>query len=102
MQNEFFHTPEPLEPDQTNRTTYQTGFTQPPKNNRGLTAFLLVAVIVLIGAVTLLGAMNIRMFRQLKGDTPKGTLDISISHENNNHTIATGPSLLDREKDEDP
>ena len=100
MENEYFYTPEPVEPTPVNRTTYQTGSTRPPKNNRGITAFLLIAVIVLIGAVTLLGAMNIHMFRQLKGNTPKETLDISISHEENNS--ATAPSLLDLDKSGDP
>ena len=102
MQNEFFHIPEPVEPEQPiNRTTYQTGSTRPPKNNRGLIAFLLISVIVLIGAVTLLGAMNIHMFRQLNGDSPKETLDISIFHEDTDNTIATGPSMLDRNHKED-
>ena len=54
MQNEFFHMPDPVDPENTDRTTYQTGSTRPPKNNRGMTAFLLVMVIVLIGVVTLL------------------------------------------------
>lgn len=45
---------------------YGTGRTQPPKNHGGLIAFLLILVIFLSGIVTMLGIMNIRLFRQLK------------------------------------
>ena len=102
MQNEFFHMPDPVDPENTDRTTYQTGSTRPPKNNRGMTAFLLVMVIVLIGVVTLLGAMNIRLFQKLNGTTPLETLGISLSHEENDNTLATGSFLPDREQNEDP
>lgn len=44
--------------------TYRTGTTRPPKSHSGLVAFLLIAVIVLCGAVSVLGLMNIRLFRQ--------------------------------------
>ncbi len=57
-------------------STYQTGSTHPPKSRGGLIAFLLVLVILLLGAVTILGVMNIKLFRQLEGDEP--ILGISI------------------------
>ena len=46
-------------------STYQTGSTRPPKSRGGLIAFLLVVVILLLGAVTLLGAMNVKLFKEL-------------------------------------
>ena len=45
---------------------YRTGRTQPGKSSRGLIAFLLICVIFLCGVVSVLGMMNIHLFRQLK------------------------------------
>ena len=45
--------------------SYETGSTVPPKNNRGLIAFLLVAVILLLGTTTVLGVMNVQLFTRL-------------------------------------
>ena len=45
---------------------YSTGHTQPPKNNGGLIALLLMLLIFLTGIVTVLGILNIRLFRELK------------------------------------
>ena len=44
---------------------YRTGSTNPPKNHNGLIAVLLVAVILLGGIVSVLGLMNIRLFKQV-------------------------------------
>ena len=71
MNNDPFRGPELPEPNQT----YQTGSTQPSKSNRGPISVLLVIIIILLGAVTLLGAMNIKLFRQLNAET----LDISLN-----------------------
>jgi len=46
--------------------SYGTGSTNPPKNHRSIVAVLLVAVIFLGGVSSLLGIMNIQMFRQLE------------------------------------
>lgn len=54
---------EPWEQD-----SYKTGSTQPPKKRSGLVAFLLVAVILLTGIASVLGAMNIRLFQILQSD----------------------------------
>ena len=43
---------------------YQTGSTKPPKSHSGLIAVLLVIVILLSGVITVLGLMNIQLFRQ--------------------------------------
>ena len=45
--------------------TYRTGRTHPPKRHRSLIAVLLIAVILLCGVVSILGSLNIRLFRQL-------------------------------------
>ena len=45
---------------------YRTGRTHPQKNRNGLIAFLLICVIFLCGMVSVLGLMNIRLFRQLQ------------------------------------
>ena len=52
--------------------TYRTGSTNPPKSYRGIIAVLLILVILLISAVTVLGMMNIRLFRMLEqqADSP--------------------------------
>ncbi len=55
--------PEPWE-----ESYYQTGSTRPPKNRRGLVAFLLGAVIFLGGIVSALGLLNIRLFRQISSE----------------------------------
>ena len=45
---------------------YRTGSTNPPKSHRGLVAVLLILVILLTSAVTILGMMNVRLFRMLE------------------------------------
>lgn len=45
---------------------YRTGQTKPQKSSRGLIAFLLICVIFLCGVVSLLGMLNIHLFRQLQ------------------------------------
>ena len=48
---------------------YGTGRTQPRKSHGGLIALLLILVILLSGAVGILGTMNIKLFRQLNAKT---------------------------------
>ncbi len=45
---------------------YGTGRTQPPKSHGGVIAVLLIAVIFLVGTVSVLGLMNVRLFKQLQ------------------------------------
>ena len=45
--------------------SYRTGSTKPPKRRSGIIAFLLILTIVLAGAVSLLGMLNIRLFQTL-------------------------------------
>ena len=50
--------------------SYRTGRTNPPKNRRGLVALLMAAVIFLGGIVSVLGFLNIHLFRKLQKDDP--------------------------------
>lgn len=47
---------------------YKTGSTKPPKNRGGLVAGLLIAVILLAGVSSILGVMNIQLFRMLEAE----------------------------------
>lgn len=47
--------------------TYQTGHTAPPKSKGGIVAVLLTVIILLGGVISILGLLNIHMFRQLMG-----------------------------------
>ena len=53
--------PEPWE-----ERTYRTGSTRPPKNYGGLIAVLVAAVVFLGGIVSVLGMMNIRIFKETR------------------------------------
>ena len=68
--NEFNRT------DPWDRGVYQTGSTQPPKRHSGLTALLLIAVILLAGIAGILGVWNIRLFAALQ---EKSGQEISLS-----------------------
>ena len=57
---------------------YGTGPTQPPKNYGGLIALMLCIVIFLTGIITVLGVLNIKMFRELKVQQRK-TDELSIA-----------------------
>lgn len=59
MRNEY----EQNEPWQDN--SYSTGSTNPPKDNSKLLTVLLVAVILLGGIASVLGIMNVQLFRQV-------------------------------------
>lgn len=50
----------------TEQDSYKTGSTVPPKKRGGLIAGLLIAVILLAGVSSILGVMNIRLFRMLE------------------------------------
>ena len=60
---------------------YGTGRTDPPKNRTGLMAVLLILVIFLTGIVTVLGVLNIRLFRQLSAREEESELSISFTQQ---------------------
>ncbi len=53
--------------DAWEQDTYRTGRTNPPKRHRSIITVLLIAVILLCGVVSILGSLNIRLFRQISG-----------------------------------
>ena len=55
--------------DPWDRDSYETGSTKPPKSKGGLVAALLIAVIFLGGITSVLGIMNIHLFRQLNDNS---------------------------------
>lgn len=67
-------------PDQSE---YQTGFTQPPKSRSGLIAFLLVVIILLSSIISILGMMNIHLFRQLDALSAQSTAPVRFSEDGN-------------------
>lgn len=69
--------------------TYQTGCTQPPKSHGGLIAVLLVAVIFLGGIASILGLVNIRLFRAIQ-EQPKQNNDSVVSFRNTLEPETTG------------
>ncbi len=62
-------------------SVYSTGRTEPPKNRGGLVALMLILLIFLSGIVTVLGVLNIKMFRELKVQENQDELTISFSTE---------------------
>ena len=47
-------------------SVYGTGRTEPPKSRGGLFALLLILIIFLCGIITVLGVLNVKLFRQLQ------------------------------------
>lgn len=47
-------------------SVYGTGRTEPPKSRGGLVALMLILVIFLCGVITVLGILNVKLFRQLR------------------------------------
>ena len=79
---------------------YSTGPTDPPKNRRGLVALLLAAVIFLVGIISVLGVLNIHLFRKLQEDAPEEDAFFQFSENNETtenkaveETMPANPSL---------
>jgi len=58
-------------------SVYGTGPMQPPKNRGGAVALMLILVIFLCGIITVLGILNIRLFREIRQQERN---ELSISH----------------------
>ena len=67
--------------DTWEESSWQTGSTNPPKSRGGLVAVLLVLVIFLSGIVTVLGILNVKLFRQLRLQEKQEELSISYAVE---------------------
>ena len=59
------------------RNEYRTGRTEPEKKHNGIIAFLLILVIFLGGLASMLGILNIHLFRLL--DEQEGTAPVSFA-----------------------
>ena len=88
--------------DPWNQGTYRTGSTRPPKSHGGLIALLLVLVILLSGITTILGVVNIRLFRQVNTAEPGETLPISFSNDNPAHLSTIPPEEISISATESP
>ena len=66
---------------------YRTGATNPPKNHRSLIAILSVVVILLCGVITILGVMNIRLFRQVNTLQNEDSLPFAFSNDEPDQTL---------------
>ena len=60
---------------------YGTGNTQPPKEHHGPMALMLIIIIFLFGIVTVLGILNIQLFRELKLKRQESELSLSFTTE---------------------
>ena len=75
-------------------SVYGTGPTEPPKSRGGIVALLLILVIFLCGIITVLGILNIKLFKELN------TLEqerLSIAHMEQETTPTEEPSLPETE-----
>ena len=73
--------------DPWEESSWQTGSTIPPKSRGGLVAVLLVLVIFLSGIVTVLGILNVKLFRQLRQQEQQEELSISYTIEEPQATL---------------
>ena len=68
---------------------YRTGSTNPPKARRGLLTFLLVVVILLVGLVSVLGLLNLRLFQQIKTNTNAASFQFIDNSSNETPAVST-------------
>lgn len=76
-------------PEYPEQSEYQTGFTQPPKQRNGLIAFLLVVIILLSSVISVLGMMNVHLFRQLDALSSQSTAPVRFSEDGNDNLSGT-------------
>ena len=93
MRQEF----EQNEPWQDN--SYSTGSTNPPKDNSKLLMILLVAVILLGGIASVLGIMNVQLFRQVSQYEQESSRQ---PHFHPGERETTMPSIVQSDGEEEP
>ncbi len=76
--------------DPWDKGVYQTGSVEPPKKKSALVAFLLIVLVLMLGVITILGALNIKLFKQL--DTSNNTPSLSILPADNVVTTPVTPA----------
>ena len=72
---------ENLDNQNMEQDSYKTGSTKPPKSRGGLVAGLLVAVILLAGVSSILGLMNIQLFRMLEEEKEQAFSVVPMQQE---------------------
>lgn len=72
---------------------YQTGRTQPPKQRGGVLALVLVAFIFLSGIVSVLGLLNIRLFRKAEQSARESSVAFSRAEESSVQSAAYAGSF---------
>ena len=73
-------------------SVYGTGPTEPPKSRGGLVATLLILIIFLLGIVTFLGILNVKMFQELNAQEDEA-LTISFAEETTEPTQNSLPMV---------
>lgn len=63
--------------DPWDKGSYRTGSVEPPKKHSALVAFLLIAVVLLVGVIAILGVMNVKLFSKLS-QTPDDQMAVSL------------------------
>jgi len=92
----YEHNQNPSDYDPWDQDVYRTGATKPSKKHTGLIAVLLIAIILLCGVVSILGVMNIRLFRQLN-NTPEQNDLPTIIHNKTEPNFSSLPSYPSEE-----
>lgn len=80
----YYRDDEPWDTD-----SWQTGSTEPPRNKNGAMALMLILVIFLCGIITVLGILNVKMFRQLQEKEEDSTSIRFIPEETIPETLPT-------------
>ena len=86
---EYRNQNEPWDP-----SIYGTGRTQPPKNHGGLIAVLLVVVIFLGGLVSVLGLLNVKLFKELNNQSKENPASLSVVEGGEVHLLETAPAEI--------
>ena len=69
-------------PDPNENSTYQTGFTKPPKKYSLLVVILLVLVVFLSGLSSILGLLNVKMFSVFYEQEHQEEIPLSLEIDN--------------------
>jgi len=95
--DEYRNHNEPWDP-----SIYGTGRTQPPKNHGGLIAVLLVVVIFLGGLVSVLGILNVKLFKELSSQPKQKPASLTVVEGGYDHLLETAPASVPAESADTP
>ena len=95
--DEYRNHNEPWDP-----SIYGTGRTQPPKNHGGLIAVLLVVVIFLGGLVSVLGILNVKLFKELSSQPKQKPASLTVVEGGYDHLLETAPASVPAETADTP